>query len=314
MGWRQLLQQDDETRVLPWLGGSCLRDGRRSWRLAGARPGEPGWHRFAIAGRQAHWCEAASPAPERLGRPVQGFLVGDRLVPDGALLGPDLASLTRQSEVVHLLEAGLDRFARVAAARAWHGGPLVFVGLDFPVGPEDQVLAAYLDRADDLASIRGVPPALDAAFRIETLRRSESERRRREAEERRRLRELRGRRDARRQAIARHLGDGAQRRQVAIVDFDAAARAALAVGGAELLDSRPSYHRRERVLRFRFLGRRFECTCDAESLRIIDSGICLIDHGTGERGDQRFTLESLPGVIRQADREGRLVVFRHVDG
>jgi hypothetical protein len=46
----------------------------------------------------------------------------------------------------------------------------------------------------------------------------------------------------------------------------------------------------------------------------VDSGICLVDHGTGERGDTRFTLESLPGVVGEAMDLGRLVVFRHVDG
>ena len=59
-------------------------------------------------------------------------------------------------------------------------------------------------------------------------------------------------------------------------------------------------------------GRRFECTCDARTLRIVDAGICLVDHRSGQKGDQYFTLESLPGVIQQAEREGKLVVFRRV--
>jgi hypothetical protein len=67
------------------------------------------------------------------------------------------------------------------------------------------------------------------------------------------------------------------------------------------------------VVRFRLLGRRFECTCDERTLRILDAGICLVDHATGERGDTRFTLESLPAVILEADRDDKLVVFRHVD-
>jgi hypothetical protein len=40
--------------------------------------------------------------------------------------------------------------------------------------------------------------------------------------------------------------------------------------------------------------------------------VCLIDHATGIKGDTWYTLESLPGVIRQADRQGVLVVFRRV--
>jgi hypothetical protein len=100
------------------------------------------------------------------------------------------------------------------------------------------------------------------------------------------------------------------RRELARRDFEAAARAALAVTGAELLEERPGFQRGEHVVRFRFRRQRFECVCD-EALRIVDSGICLVDHATGERGDTRFTLESLPAVIGQAMDEGRLVRFRH---
>ena len=57
-------------------------------------------------------------------------------------------------------------------------------------------------------------------------------------------------------------------------------------------------------MRFRLDDLRFECTCDRRTLRIIDAGVCLVDHHTGERGDDYFTLESLPGVIRQAEEEG----------
>jgi hypothetical protein len=52
----------------------------------------------------------------------------------------------------------------------------------------------------------------------------------------------------------------------------------------------------------------------APTLRIVDAGICLEAHVTGERGDNRFTLESLPAVLEEAIRTNRLVVFRHVDG
>ena len=64
-------------------------------------------------------------------------------------------------------------------------------------------------------------------------------------------------------------------------------------------------------------ARRFECTCDERTLQIIDAGICLTAHyddpdfEEGTRGDTFFTLESLPAVIRQAEREHRLVVLRH---
>jgi hypothetical protein len=101
---------------------------------------------------------------------------------------------------------------------------------------------------------------------------------------------------------------------MAKLDFGEAARAALAIGGAELLDWRDSRSVGEAVVQFRFQHRRFECVCQKDTLRIVDAGICLTDHYTGVRGDTRFTLESLPPVIQQAVREGKLVVFRHVDG
>jgi hypothetical protein len=73
------------------------------------------------------------------------------------------------------------------------------------------------------------------------------------------------------------------------------------------------------VLRFRFDGQRFECTCDRNTLQIVDAGICLTaeysddEFDVGTKGDTWLTLESLPAVIREAQSEGRLVVFRHVD-
>jgi hypothetical protein len=67
------------------------------------------------------------------------------------------------------------------------------------------------------------------------------------------------------------------------------------------------------VVSFRLNRRQYQCTCHPVTLRIIDSGICLTDHDTGVKGDTRFTLESLPGVIRQATGQDRLVRFRHLD-
>jgi len=116
--------------------------------------------------------------------------------------------------------------------------------------------------------------------------------------------------EERRQGLIKQLGDGAGRREMAKVDFETAARAALIVGGAELLDWRIG-KRAEYVVKYRLDGQRFECVCDM-NLQIIDAGICLVDHRTGIKGDTMFTLESLPGVVRQAEREGVLVIFRRV--
>ncbi len=311
MGWRDLLKDTPEWVVLPWLGGRSLH-GPCVWKIEGRLPPEHGWYRFEVKGRKAFDPQPAESDPEILeDGQIIGYLVGDHVVPDGVRCDPDPAKITGYAEKVYLLEPGLDRFARVRAGRVFGEGPLVYYDLEFPIGPEDAVLAAYEDRKESVADIKEVTPALDAAFRMETHQRAQAEARRAELERLRRLEEERRAREERRRRLVERLGDGAGRREMAQVDFGEAARAALVVGGAELLDHRPHRVRGEHVVRYRLDRQRFECVCD-DRLRIIDSGICLTDHRTNEKGDTYFTLESLPGVVRQAIREHRLVVYRHV--
>lgn len=307
MGWKDLLQADDERLVAPWVGGRFIQThGGRTWRIKGRLPAELGWHEFKVQSRDVRWSSQTEPPLDVLRDKQRGYLVGDRFVPeDAARVEPDVASLVRCFERVFLIEPGLDRFERVTAGRFFGDGPLIYEGQEFPLGPETDVLQAFLDQIPNLDGVPGVVPALDAAFRVESWRRAEAEKRRQEEEERRK-------REERRQKLADAYGDGALRREVAKEDFGDAARAALGVGGATYLDHRRGL-RNEMVVRFRINHRRYECTCHPGTLRIIDSGICLVDHATGEKGDTRFTLESLPGVIRQAHGGDRLVVFRHLD-
>ena len=312
MGWKDLLQKD-ERLIAPWIGGKTLRDGPRAWTIEGRLPEEHGWCVFALEGRRAKLFGQIDPASESLLQSATGYLVGDRLIPDAVRVDPNPAKIVDYSERVWLIEPGLDRFVRVSAGRTHEDGPLVYKCQEMPLGPENEVLQAYLDQKLSVNDVQGVVPALDAAFRMETWQRAEAERRRLEAERRRREEEERLAKEERRQALIKQLGDGAGRREMARVDFAEAARAALAVGGAMFLDHRRAHRRNEVVVRFRLDRRRFECTCDANTLQIIDAGICLTDHDTEERGDTYFTLESLPAVIREADRLGKLVVFRHVE-
>jgi hypothetical protein len=138
---------------------------------------------------------------------------------------------------------------------------------------------------------------------MKTWHRSEVERRRAEEQERREQEE-------RRKALQERLGDGASRRELAKEDFQTAAKAALALGGAEYLEHRRAPERGEFIVRYRLDGARYECVCD-ETMHIVDAGICLQDHDTGEKGDTYFTLESLPGVTRAAMAEGA-AIWRHV--
>lgn len=310
MGWRDLLQKE-ETVTLPWTGGGSVHSESRAFKLE-TRPREHGWYSFEVEGKRITGHAPADPTPEILGHSVKGYLVGDRLVIDGARIDPDPRKIVEHSERVYLLPEELDRFSRVRAGRVYPEGPLVFVEQDFPLGPEDEVLNAFFDGRTDVSDVPGVVPALDAAFRMEVFQREEAERRRQEIARRRAEEEARREQERRRRELVERLGDGAGRRAMAHAgDFRQAAEAALKVGGARYVDHRRGARGGEWIVTYSVDGRRLQCVCDTD-LHIIDAGVCLVDHDTGEKGDRYFTLESLPAVIRQAVREHRLVVWRHV--
>ena len=305
--WQTLLNKG-ATIVMPWLGGRQIYSstGRR-WTIEGRLPPEHGWYTFVERGRKVSVSGPADPDTDSLVDKTKGYLVGDRLVPDHTRVELSVEVLSR-FEKIHLVETGLSRFSRIVAARAFKTGPLIYVEEDFPLGPEEAVLEAFQDNTS-IDTIPGVVPALDAAFRFELHQRAEAERRRQEAAERRRQEEeARRLEELRAQVRERHGAENI--RAIAEVDFTEAARAALAVGGAEYLDHRET-QRGEYAVVFRVDGRRFECVCDRR-LRIIDAGICLTDEVTGVKGDTWFSLESFPSVIMEAVRDGKLVVWRHV--
>jgi len=313
MSWRDLLQKEDESLVLPWTGGRTVLSPGPAYQMQGPKPREHGWKAFQIKGRNAFHVGPSDPEVSVLGRRVTGYLVGDRVVPDGTRVASGYDGIIYSSEAVHLLEPGIARFARVSAGRVADGAPLVFVSEEMPLGPEQDVLAAFQDRAPNLDGIRDVEPALYAAFVLEVGQRASAEKARAELEAQRALEAAQAAERERIGRLVEQLSDARGRREMAAYDFAQAASAALTLAEAEYLDHRASANRGEMVVTFRLEGRRFECVCDARTLRIVDSGICLVDHRTGVRGDDRFTLESLPGVIRLAMRTGRLHVFRRVD-
>lgn len=316
MTWRDLLHTDDECITLPWTGGRELRSFARKWNIQGPLPHEYGWYIFKLLkGRSAELSEGpVAPVEAALGQVHFGYLVGDRFATeafiDRVVIEP--AEVAQRLPRVHLINDDVDRFARVSIGAVTTDGPLFFRQVEMPLGPEDDVTRAFEDRAANVRGIKGVTPALEAAFFMASWQRAEAERRRAELERLRAEEEARRAAEERRQNLIRQLGDGAGRREMAKVDFETAARAALAVGGADLLDHKRVRGRDEYVVKYRLDRRRFECVCDG-NLHIVDAGICLINHATGEKGDAKFTLESLPGVVREAERTGRLVVFRNVD-
>jgi len=311
MGWKDLLTTKDETITLPWTGGRSLHSASRKYKL-GKRPREFGWYVFDVEGNKAVAPKPTDPVPEILSNSVRGYLVGDRLVPDDTRIDPDPAKIINFSEKVFLLPEELDRFSRVRAGRIFPEGPLIFLEQEFPLGPEDEVMEAFFDNKTSTDDIRNVVPALDAAFRMEVYQREQAELRRQELARLRAEEEARLAKEERRKEMLEKLGDGAGRRAMAQENFGEAARAALAVGGAQYLDHRKHGRSRgEWVVKYRVDGERLECVCDT-NLQIIDAGVCLVNHATNEKGDTYFTLESLPAVIRQAVREGKLVVWRHL--
>jgi len=315
MGWQDLLVPDSDKRSLPWTGGRQVHERERTWTIHGKLPDEHGWYIFSVSGGRKAELNSEGDRPCDFGdghKLVKGYLVGDRIIPDDARVDPDPTKLIEQTAPVHIVEPGLDRFARASVA-VTRGG-LVYVGQEFPQGAEAAVQMAYQDRKDSVDHVSGVTPALDLAFRWVSRQRLLAEEREREME-RIRLDEERKRAEAERMRQAmKDAGTGAGRRALAQRDFNAAAKAALKLTGAELLDARPSYNKREMVVQYRFRNRRLECVVDKDTMRVVDSGICLQDHHTGVKGDTRFTLESLPTVVGEAIQTGKLVVYRHVDG
>lgn len=314
MGWQDLLSSDGGCeKVLPWIGGKQLYNRDETWIINGELPVEHGWYVFKVYNnRKAELKSVSDPDPnfEENQKTVKGYLVGDRLIPDNVRVDPDPDKLIDQTHLVFLVEPGLDRFARAVVVQT-HSG-FIYSRQEFPQGPEAAVLIAYQDRKESIDHIVGITPALDLAFRWVSRERIlaeeyQKEYNRRIAEEEKRQKEANRIRE-----IMKSIGTGLGRRNLAEHDFDAAAKVALQLSGAEFLDSRKSYMKNDMIVQYRFRNRRFECVVNKKTLQIVDSGICLNDHRTGETGDTYFTLESLPGVVGEAIDKGKLVVYRHI--
>lgn len=316
MVWRDLIQEDEE-RVLPWTGGRLIYQNGRAWRIEGPLPREYGWYLFQVSGNRLATLKGpaeSNPEYEKGHWLSRGYLVGDRIIFDDARVETDPNKLIAQTQPVLLVELGLTSFSRAVVLRPGDTGPWIFIRLEFPQGPEEAVTAAYQDRLADVSHIPGVTPPLDLAFRWLTLQRELAEKREVERQ-RQRVEEERKREAAvRLEAALKDVGTGLGRRALAKVDFNAAARAALRLSGCELLATAPSRVKGQMVVQYRFRHRRLECEVERDTLRIVEAGICLTDHRTGIKGDDRFTLESLPAVVGDAMDQGKLVVWRHAPG
>jgi hypothetical protein len=322
--YRKFLGKADVV-IAPFLGGPSIDAPGRRLKL-GAVPPSLGWYRFELKGRIANVVGPAD-APELTALPrVRGWTWKDRLVGDLARAEPLL--LPPEEEPA--------RFSPVSARR-WHGGALLFEGLEFESEAEAAVREALATGAA-LSGLKGVPAPLRAAYayalieqraralgvpvaaaevrghvsRIAeggaavaeaVLRALIAEREETERE----MRELRARLTA-----AQLRADVQAAREQQIVErqarnenADDRAWVALEKAGAQFESSRRTNGNQLEVV-FAFMGERFVALVDAQTLQVYDSGICL-GHPPADR---EITLDSLPSVIKEAIGTDRLVILR----
>lgn len=306
--YRRFLNASQE-QVLPYLGGQRVAAEGRDLRLAGAAPEAHGWYRWQVKGREATALGPTDP-PDLSSLPVVSGhrLGGDRLV-----------SAEGRVEVFHLPPE--DEPAPVAplTCRRWHSGALLFDMLVFEGEAEEQVRQA-LDDDRPLGERKGIASSLRAAYAYTLIERvaqslgipvhplevrphvqALSAEGAIAAE--RVLSGLALQRLAAR-PVAPPLGASAFGR--ASNERIARAAAALEAAGAELIRARQLQGGSQLEVLYRFQATRFLTIVDAETLNVLDAGVCL------DGADGEVTLESLPAVLREAIDTGQLVITAHV--
>jgi hypothetical protein len=306
--YTKFLGKKDEA-VLAYLGGSVAYGKDRRVRVDAPRP-SLGFHRFEIEGRTARAIAPGTPALEALprvrGHYVRGWLVGSEI------------------ERVRLVPEEEPAVLTIVRTRRWHSGDLVFEALDFETEVEEEA-RARLEKLEPLDALKGVPSTLRFAFAIAFLvaigarlevplsvREAASLLRKSptidEALATRLVRELAARRqhahDEARIFSAPVIARPVSPRDVPTLD-NAPGRAeiALDVANARMLSSRGLGGGNLEVT-FELMGERFISVVDAITFHVYDAGVCLAG------ADELVTLDSLPGVIREAIDEGALVITR----
>ena len=318
--------RDAQTIVVAYSGGRFVQTRGRRLRVK-EQPGSPGWYLARVQGRVAEFLSPAD-TPCLDGLPIlRGHRWGTRLVLADAS-APELAFLPSDEPLA----------LAPLVVRRWHDQSLVVESEDFETEHEELVRGA-LERGQGLAELRQVPASLRAAFVYSLLEQEgaswhplEVRARLPElAEEGRlgvraelaRLEAERARARQAAQARAREAAQGtaaegwetwqeARDRSLALHPRpsrsesrgEAAARRALAGAGASFVSLRSLQGGTQLEVRFRFLDAGFETVVATDTLNVLDAGICL------DGADRALTLDSLPGVIREAVETGALVVTR----
>jgi hypothetical protein len=307
-----------ETCVLPYFGGARVETSSRRLRLTGALDA-PGWYTFEIKGREAS-PKGPADAPDLSDLSiVRGHVVGRSLVGDHA-----------SCIEMELMPEDEPPLFSPCRARRWHSGDLIFDALDFE-GDAEVLAREALEDGRSLDGVKGIGAPLRAAFALAILLKvsrdlaipfSPREVRRdilaiAERGPEAAVQALRRLDHERRMWRAMHPEDALPRGQApmprhrgpepTLENAEERAEAALDAAGARLLAVR-RLGQNQLEVRYRFMDERFVTICDAITLGVYDSGVCL-GHGD-ERGDRLLTLESLPAVIREAIDTGVLVITR----
>ena len=300
--------------VLPYFGGTRVDSAERRFRIEGDLA--PGWWQFEIAGRRAKPTEPASPPaldslPRVRGHWIDNWIVVDSRTVIRVALPPDDEPAV---------------FSRVATRR-WYSGDHVFDSIEFEDAAEAGARDA-LAAEQALGALRDVVPSLRVAFGIAL-----GQRIAREARVPLSVREL----VPRAIQIAEHGRDGVRswlaeleaerqraaelaRREAEQLRLATTAGTARAIARSddpvrrvdEALDGAHarmlSCLRLDRGTRldvtYEVDGTRIISIVDAETLQVLDPGVCL----SGEHGV--LTLDAMPSVVREAIEEDHLNITR----
>jgi hypothetical protein len=307
-----------EPLVLPYFGGARVDSVDRRFAVQRREETqiEPGWWRFAIEGRRAVPKDPAAPVDLGALPSVRGHWVDGWVVSSGRELGR--IALAPADEPSPLAKV---------TARRWYSGDLLFDSLEFEDDAETTARLALEERRP-LGAIKGVVPSLRAAFgyalgltaaaqlKIEVSIREltpivveiadggmtvvaqlfdDLVQRRIQMEQALREREARAKfADAARSAksVVRK-GDG-----YAICDH------ALDSADARMLAFRRIANNTQFEVTYTVDGERIISTVAAETLQVLDPGVCLAN------AHSVLTLDAMPSVIREAVEDGVLVITR----
>ncbi|MBX3216290.1 MAG: hypothetical protein KF850_29895 [Labilithrix sp.] len=333
MDYTKFLGKKEEA-VLAYLGGPFAYGKDRRLRVDEPRP-SLGFHRFEVQGRAARALgHAESPdlngLPRVRGHHVRGWITGTRGASPPGHRASAHDDARARVEAVRLLPDEEPAPLAIVRARRWHSGDLVFESLDFD-GEVEDAARLRLEKLEPLGDMKGVPASLRLAYGVAlttavaarmdvalSVREAAAPAarvadegadaarafvdalvaRRVEAAARARLHaaapghERRESAGARRPRDANALGDAHLRAERALDEVD-----------ARLLSSRNLGDDRLEIA-WEFMGERFVSVVDPLTLHVFDSGVCLAG------ADELVTLDSLPGVIREAIETDALVITR----